>query len=68
MFIPSTMTGGAELVTQADGDRRSMVDCNVKPVKLATAGDVNTEQLLAFEKILVTEKGLEKLAERTNGK
>jgi len=41
---------------------------NVKPVKLATASDVNTEQLLAFEKILVTEKGLEKLAERTNGK
>jgi len=37
-------------------------------VKLATASDVNTEQLLAFEKILVTEKGLEKLAERTNGK
>jgi len=41
---------------------------NVKPVKLATASDVNTEQLLRFEKILVTEKGLEKLAERTNGK
>jgi large subunit ribosomal protein L4 len=41
---------------------------NVKPVKLATASNVNTEQLLAFEKILVTEKGLEKLAERTNGK
>jgi len=41
---------------------------NVKPVKLATASDVNTEQLLAFEKILVTEKGLEQLAERTNGK
>ncbi len=41
---------------------------NVKPVKLATASDVNTEQLLGFEKILVTEKGLEKLAERTNGK
>jgi len=40
---------------------------NVKPVKLATASDVNTEQLLRFEKILVTEKGLEKLAERTNG-
>src|SRR5947207_11481155 len=41
---------------------------NVKPVKLATASDVNTEQLLAFEKILVTEKGLETLAARTNGK
>jgi large subunit ribosomal protein L4 len=37
---------------------------NVKPVKLATASDVNTEQLLAFDKILVTHKALEKLAER----
>lgn len=37
---------------------------NVKPVKLTTASDVNTEQLLAFEKILVTQKALEKLAER----
>jgi large subunit ribosomal protein L4 len=37
---------------------------NVKPVRLATASDVNTEQLLASEKILVTPKGLEKLAER----
>ncbi len=43
---------------------------NVKSVTLATATDVNTEQLLAFHKILVTAKGLEKLAERTaaNGK
>src|SRR6266581_4150789 len=40
--------------------------CNVKPVELATASDVNTEQLLAFEKILVTHKALEQLAERTN--
>ena len=39
---------------------------NVKPVKLATASDVNTEQLLAFQKILVTHKALEQLAERTN--
>ena len=38
---------------------------NVKPVMLATASDVNTEQLLAFDKILVTNKALEKLAERT---
>ncbi len=37
---------------------------NVKPVKLATATEVNTEQLLSFEKILVTPKALEKLAER----
>ena len=39
---------------------------NIKPVQLATASDVNTEQLLAFEKILVTHKALEQLAERTN--
>jgi large subunit ribosomal protein L4 len=39
---------------------------NVKSVTLATATDVNTEQLLAFNKILVTPKALEKLAERTS--
>ena len=38
---------------------------NVKPVSLATASDVNTEQLLGFQKILITQKALEKLAERT---
>jgi len=39
---------------------------NVRSVTLATATDVNTEQLLAFHKILVTAKGLEQLAERTS--
>ena len=38
---------------------------NVKPARLATASDVNTEELLRFQKILVTQKALEKLAERT---
>jgi large subunit ribosomal protein L4 len=38
---------------------------NVRPVLLATAADVNTEQLLAFDKIIVTDKGLAQLAERT---
>lgn len=37
---------------------------NVKPVLLATARDVNTEQLLAFDKILVTDAALEQLAAR----
>jgi large subunit ribosomal protein L4 len=41
---------------------------NIKPVQLATASDVNTEQLLAFEKILVTDGALAKLAERTSAK
>ena len=35
---------------------------NVKPVTLATASDVNTEQLLAFQKIIVTNEALAKLA------
>ncbi|MEY2481027.1 MAG: large subunit ribosomal protein [Verrucomicrobiota bacterium] len=39
---------------------------NVKPVRLTTANEVNAEQLLAFEKILVTHKALEHLAERTS--
>jgi large subunit ribosomal protein L4 len=39
---------------------------NVKPVQLVTASDVNTEQLLTFEKILVTHEALERLAERTS--
>ena len=38
---------------------------NVKPVLLTTANDVNTEQLLAFDKIIVTEAALAQLAERT---
>jgi large subunit ribosomal protein L4 len=37
---------------------------NVKPVKLAKASDVNAEELLAFDKIVVTPKGLEQLAAR----
>ncbi|MFL6585013.1 MAG: 50S ribosomal protein L4 [Chthoniobacterales bacterium] len=41
---------------------------NVKPVLLATANDVNTEQLLAFDKIVVTSGALARLAERTAGR
>ena len=37
---------------------------NIRPVLLNTAADVNTEQLLAFEKIIVTSEALAKLAER----
>jgi large subunit ribosomal protein L4 len=40
---------------------------NVKPVRLATSADVNAEQLLSFDKIIVTQKALEHLADRTNG-
>jgi large subunit ribosomal protein L4 len=41
---------------------------NVKPVLLTTATDVNTEQLLRFQKILITQPALEQLAQRTSAK
>jgi large subunit ribosomal protein L4 len=37
---------------------------NIQPVLLNTAAEVNTEQLLAFHKIIVTKEALAKLAER----
>lgn len=41
---------------------------NVKPTQLVTAGEVNTEQLLAFKKIIVTSDALPQLAERISKK
>ncbi len=38
---------------------------NVQNILLVTASDVNTEQLLAFRKIIVTQDALQTLAERT---
>jgi large subunit ribosomal protein L4 len=37
---------------------------NIQPVLLNTASEVNTEQLLAFQKIIVTKEALVKLGER----
>jgi large subunit ribosomal protein L4 len=37
---------------------------NIRPVLLNTAAEVNTEQLLAFQKIIVTNEALAQLAER----
>ena len=37
---------------------------NVQPTQLVTSLEVNTEQLLAFKKIIVTKDALEQLAER----
>jgi len=39
---------------------------NIHPVLLNTAAEVNTEQLLAFRKIIVTNDALAKLAERVS--
>src|SRR4051794_8151665 len=55
------------ILSDAFDDNTYRAARNVKPVLLATAKDVNTEQLLAFDKILVTGAALTKLAERTRG-
>jgi len=39
---------------------------NVRLVLLNTVGEVNTEQLLAFRKIIVTKDALTKLSERVS--
>jgi large subunit ribosomal protein L4 len=39
---------------------------NVRPTQLVTAREVNTEQLLAYRKIIVTSDALPQLAERTS--
>ena len=39
---------------------------NVQPTQLATASDVNTEQLLAYRKMIITNDALSQLAERTS--
>jgi len=50
------------IISDSFDDKTHKSARNVKPVKLATAADVNTEQLLAFQKILVTSKALEKVS------
>jgi ribosomal protein L4 len=54
------------IVSDSFDDKTYKSARNVKPVKLATAAEVNTEQLLRFEKILVTQKALETLAARSS--
>jgi large subunit ribosomal protein L4 len=53
------------LISDSFDENTSRSARNVKPVRLITAGEVNTEQLLAFDKILVTQTALKQLAERT---
>ena len=41
---------------------------NIQPAQLVTSADVNTEQLLAYRKIILTNDALSQLAERTTKK
>ena len=53
------------LISESFDDNTYKSARNVKPVLLATASEVNTEQLLAFNKILVTQSALAHLARRS---
>ena len=55
------------LISDSFDDNTYKAARNVKPVLLTTASDVNTEQLLAFNKILVTSGALAQLAARSSG-
>jgi len=53
------------VIGAAFDDKTCKAARNVKPAQLVTAREVNTEQLLAYRKILVTNDALPQLAERT---
>jgi large subunit ribosomal protein L4 len=52
------------LISTKFDENTSKAARNLQPVLLNTAAEVNTEQLLAFQKIVVTSEALAKLAER----
>lgn len=54
------------VVSQAFDDNTYLAARNVQPALLMTSAQVNTEQLLLFKKIVVTQDALSQLAERTS--
>jgi len=58
---------GKVLIVSDSFDEKTFTSArNVQSARLATAADLNTEQLLAFDKILITHAALEKLAARAH--
>jgi len=53
------------IISAAFDDTTYKAARNVRPTQLVTAREVNTEQLLAYRKIIVTSGALPQLAERT---
>ena len=54
------------LIVSTDFDETTFMSArNVQPTRLITAAEVNTEDLLAYKKIVITKDALSKLAERT---
>lgn len=62
----STPEAKVLIVSQSFDDNTYRAARNVQPTLLVTASDVNTEQLLAFRKIIMTNEALALLAERTS--
>ena len=56
------------IVSNSFDDVTYLAARNVQPTLLVTSSEVNTEQLLAFKKIIVTSDALAQLAERTSKK
>lgn len=54
------------IVSQSFDDTTYLAARNIQPTLLAIASDVNTEQLLGFKKIILTNEALAILVERTN--
>lgn len=54
------------IISRAFDDKTYLAARNVQPTLLMTAAEVNTEQLLAFRKIVITNDALGQLAERTS--
>jgi large subunit ribosomal protein L4 len=54
------------VIAAAFDERTYKAARNVRPTQLVTAREVNTEQLLAYHKIIVTNDALAQLAERTS--
>jgi large subunit ribosomal protein L4 len=52
------------IISAAFDDTTYLAARNVGPALLMTASEVNTEQLLHYRKVIITEDGLAQLAER----
>ena len=65
-LLSSTVTSARKTLIVSEGfdDNTFKAARNVACAQLTRASDVNTEQLLAFDKIIVTRAGLEKISER----
>ena len=63
----NTIAGTDKVLIIADdfSDKTYLAARNVRPAQLITVGEVNTEQLLAHDKLVVTSGALEGLAKRT---